>query len=686
MKKILFVIAIACISIQSISAQNLLSKVPDDALLVIKYGAENFSKSVPVKKLDTYNFLKDALKEFTSKDTISSIESMGIDFEQDAYQYVANTVEDTTINFVTVMNIKNSAQFVGFVKNTYGSKKQPQQKNGYQLLNLSKDVYLGWNDKTAFIINSSYQNKKSYYDYKYANDTTEAYAGVEVTTEVAVSDSKIDIIQDKVAVEVAPKDKPKKNPKVTNGYKKPVVKNKPKGKVKPKVKAIVEDYDTIMARQDSIENRKRDLWEQQQDFIANKKQEASVVKIIENSLGGKIKSIENTKNYSSIIEPAAHMSVWVNSGDLVNKYQNYFSYRTLLGRYNKPLNGNYEVPKKIDTTDGFKSAVNVYFEKDRMRMVQKNFSASSEMTKLGKDIMNNKQTNGLLGLINPGNMGYFSMSISTEAMLNYYYAVAKQYIATTPYMNEYSEVANVYIDLLQIMMDEKGIGDLATGNYMFVMHDMKTKMVEYTTYDYDKEYKMTEVKKTKKELSPNFTFAMETRRPDFMERLAKLPLKYAEKERYNYKDRGGYYELSFDSSKYPVSSMFFMVKDGKAITTTSKEVITNAMNNISFAIDGDTKNSVLNNNYSIKIDSKKMFEVLEAEASTKDNKKVLAYMKNNMGNIKTESSYKDGMIQGVTTIDIKGNHTNSLEFIFNTLEYLKSTYDNRKAEELKKAD
>ena len=38
-------------------------------------------------------------------------------------------------------------------------------------------------------------------------------------------------------------------------------------------------------------------------------------------------------------------------------------------------------------------------------------------------------------------------------------------------------------------------------------------------------------------------------------------------------------------------------------------------------------------------------------------------MAENMGDIKTESSFKDGMIQGTTIIKINGNHANSLEFI-----------------------
>jgi hypothetical protein len=300
--------------------------------------------------------------------------------------------------------------------------------------------------------------------------------------------------------------------------------------------------------------------------------------------------------------------------------------------------------------------------------------------------MNSKQNTSLLNVVNPGNIGYFSMSINTEAMINYYYTAMKKYMSNTPYMSEYSDMVNVYIDLIQIMIDEKGIAELNPGNYLFVMHDMKTKMVDYTTYEYDKEYNAKEVKKKKKELSPNFSFVMDTKREDFMQKLAKIPLKYAEKEKYNYKDKGGYYELAFDSTKYPVSNLFFIVKEGKVIVTTSKEVVNNTLTNKGFTIDEETKNAILNNNYAVKIDSKKLFDILATEASTSSNKKICTYMAENMGDIKTGSGFKDGMIQGTTTIKIKGNHANSLEFIFNAIEFLNDEFEKKEVEKVIKAD
>jgi hypothetical protein len=698
MKKVLFLLTLCGIAFTSVSAQNLLAKVPTSATMVIKYSGENFSKNVPVQKLNSYSFIKNNLFKMMNVDTLTTIQNMGIDLEQDSYQYIAN--DDSTLSFVTLMHIKNSTQFLQFIKASYSAKNKTAQKNGFQFLSISENTYIGWNETVAVIVNTSYQFKESYYTHKYKTDTAVVTTAVD---SVAVADA-VDAAKDAVkeAEKEANKTKVGKTKIYKDGYKAPkkgtVSKNKtatkrspakkksaPKKKVysEEKIEEITEDMAVSTPysyEEDSVENRKRDLWDQQQDMMAKKKQQEEAEKIMASTFTGNLISIENSMGYKKIIEPAAHVSLWLNSDNLLNQYQNYFS-RNMYSiiKYAKP---SYTK----DTSDGFKTSLNVYFEKDRMRMEQKNYSENAELQNLGKSVMNSKQNSSLLNVVNPGNIGYFSMSINTEAMINYYYTAMKKYMGNVSYMSEYSDMVNVYIDLMQIMIDEKGIAELNPGNYLFVMHDMKTKMVEYTTYEYDKEYNSKEVKKKKKELSPNFTFVMDTKREDFMQKLVKLPLKYSEKNKYNYKEKGGYYELAFDSTKYPVSSLFFIVKDGKAMVTTSKEVISNTLANKGFVIDEETKNAIMNNNYAVKINSKKLFDILGTEASTKTNKKICEYMSENMGDIITESGFKDGMIQGTTTIKVNGSHANSLEFIFNTIEYMNDLYEKNKMEEVKKED
>jgi hypothetical protein len=167
-------------------------------------------------------------------------------------------------------------------------------------------------------------------------------------------------------------------------------------------------------------------------------------------------------------------------------------------------------------------------------------------------------------------------------------------------------------------------------------------------------------------------------------KLANLPVKYAKKEGYNYSEKGGYYELVFDTGKYPIKSLYFIVKDGKAIVTTSKEVINMTLNNTGFATDTETRNSILNHNYSLNINTKRLIEKLETQLSSDVNKKITDYLSKNMGDLKMESNVKDGMVQGTTILNIKGNHNNSLEFFFDMMDTINNIIEQDKQEKEKK--
>ena len=681
MKRIFFSASLLLTIGLATKAQNFLTKVPNNSSVVIKYAAENFAKNLPLKKIDSYNFIKDNFFKLLNIDTLTSLQNLGINFEQDTYQYV--NMQDTCLNFVTLLHLNNAEQFLQLIKGAYkaGSATKTEKKNGFDIIAIANDTYVGWNQTQAIIVHSSYQNKKNYYDYLYSTDatavdsTTVAIADAMVATDTAISFTPPKIVKDKKSL--PKKGTVKKTPptKGKTATKKPVVKKKPIRK--DAIEEIAVTTDDKYRMQDSINNIKKELWEQQQDIISRKKQQDAAENIMAATFTGNIISIENELDYKKIIDPAAHASVWLNTESLTRQYWSFFNRGgfSLFNTFNK---------YKTDTTEGYKSAVNIYFEKDKMRMEQKSFAADATLANMGKDVMNSKQNTDLLKYVNPDNIGYFSMSINTEAMANYYYTVVKKYMANVGYMSEYTDIVNVYIDLLEILIDEKGIADLMPGNFMFVMHDMKPRLVNYTDYEYDKDFNSKEVKKTKKELSPNFSFIMQTRKDGFMQKLANLPLKYAEKEKFNYKDRGGYYELQFDTGKYPISSLYFMVKDGKAIVTTSKETIDMTIANTGYATDLDSKNSILNNNYSLKLNSKKLLERLSTEVSSDVNKQISDYLQQNMGDIKMESSYKDGMIQGTTTIKTLGNHTNSLEFFFNMMESINNIMEKDRQEKEKR--
>lgn len=676
MKKFLLVFAITFNLFAASHAQNLLSKIPATSSMVIKYSGENFSRNLPLKKLDTYNFVKENLFKTLKIDTLTSLQNIGINFEKDTYQYI--TLEDSAMSFVSLINLQNVQQFLQLVQANYHAEMKPEKKNGFEFLSISSGTYIGWNQQQAVLVVTTYQNPNKYYNYPSATDTTSAM----IDSAAVVTDSAM-VIPPPPPIKKPMIKKPgitKKKPGTTvNKYKKGTHK---KPAVKKKTEEVIEEIveDLKVSYEDSVANAKRDDWYKEQEKITETKQRMVAENIINNSFNSNINSIENDISYKKTIDPAAQVTAWVNYENILRQYWSYFFKGFSPRRLYEP-----SLAKKSNT-EGFRSAVNIYFEKDKMRLEQKSYSPDEQMAALGKEVYNSKQSSALTNYVNPDNIGYLSLSINTEAMANYYYKLIRQYLNSNPYTNQYSDIADVYMDLMEIIIDEKAIAELMPGNYIFVLHDMKIKTVNYTDYTYDDNFKSTEVKKTKQELSPNFTFVMETKKESFMKKIANLPLKYAKKENLNYQEKGGYYELAFEEGKYPISSLYFMVKDGKVIITTSKASIDMTLNNTAYTLDATTKNSILNNNYSLKLNTKKLIQQINPELSTDLSKKISKYLEENMGDIKMESSIKDGMIQGTTIMNITGTHANSLEFFFNMMDAMNDIMEKDKQEREKKID
>jgi hypothetical protein len=77
-------------------------------------------------------------------------------------------------------------------------------------------------------------------------------------------------------------------------------------------------------------------------------------------------------------------------------------------------------------------------------------------------------------------------------------------------------------------------------------------------------------------------------------------------------------------------------------------------------------------------------EKLGPELSTNASKKVNDYFLQNFGDVKMESNVKDGIIQSTTTINIKGEHTNSFEFLFDIMDAINNIMEKEKQEDEKK--
>lgn len=204
----------------------ILNIVPSNATVVVKYSGDNFSKTLPVEKLDRYGFIKNDLFKTLHFDKRTTIKNIGIDFGQDFYQYIS--MDDTCLNFVSLLNIKNEAQFLKFIKTNFSATQNITVKNGYSFMPISETSYLGWNKSRAVVVNSSYQNKESYFPYY----TEMKPADTVVVVAPPVADTMTEVIPEEITEEMQQRE------------------------------------DSLQQVKDSIYNMKWELWNQQQLMIS----------------------------------------------------------------------------------------------------------------------------------------------------------------------------------------------------------------------------------------------------------------------------------------------------------------------------------------------------------------------------------------------------------------------------------
>ncbi len=656
MKKQLTTLIISCISIIAFGQQ-----VPKNATLVIKYNGSRFDESLPLEKTNQYKFIQNMVQKEMDYKGIFPLDRTGIDFTKTTLQYAI--VSDSSMGFITEVEISNLPDFLELVKKNYPADIHPTRQSGFEYLKISDYKYLGWNDKTAILAYAHSTGEK--YEYYYPS--------AEVTDSVnQVVDSIIDARrQSNNYIE----DKP-----VTEKKKK---KNDPDDYViaPPAVQWDTEEEDLRYDLQDSINAILSDKWYKDRDSVKAVTRRAQAISALANAFD-KTNSVpvSTLPGYNNVAEPSAHVNVWMNYGSLYNQVLMQAMSMGSYGYYGTPYSLS-RLTGKASAESGYVFGFNLFFEKEQIRVNQLSWAPNTDLAKMSKKIYKSRQSRSLAGYINPGHLGYLSVSLHSESMIHYYYKMIKDYLNTMPFTAEYSDLVNLYVDLLEISIDEKAISELAPGNMMFVLHQLGSKEVNYTTYEYDDDFNPKEIIKQKTELAPDFTFSFATKRPDFMKKLVDIPVKYAEKGGYDYSATGDYYTLSLDEERNPVHKLYFGVKNDHVIVTSSKEVIENAFGNRSYTLSPETKKHVFSHNYAGHINTRQLLQAVGPELSTETNRKIRKLLEENLGNISMESRLKNGMAQTSYTMKIKGNHENSFQFLFNITDAIRGIMEAEKEAE-----
>jgi hypothetical protein len=643
-------------------AQDLANKVPENAPFALCFNGKNLNAKVALKTIQEYPWMQTLLEKemkFLPKD----LSQTGIDLTSKQYQYYIN--KDSVMSYVMLIPLNNATLFEKLIQGKYGDSIKVKKQGTYNTVTTSKTHHLAWNDKFAILVNATYTKPNKYSDIEPYSDLTSIDTATVFVDTVATT---YDIAAEptyKPAEETKTVPTPEKNNKGKKGKTK---KGKKTKKIIEEPKIVEPTEEEIYAAQDKanteLEETNRKLEEiehKKTDSIESIKIDATVALIFKETFDSEKTTIVVNSTIFKNNNPKSDFFAFADLDALTSQFYSSFAGNNpaLMGIYkNGILDSNYHI--------------NGYFEKDRIRLNQVMTPKNEETKKSYQAMFDSKIDKNLLNYVGNNVLGYYSVAMDTQAIMNYEYKILKNTLNSVyqSYTKDASgNEADVMIDAIALFLDEKAIADLVPGNAIFVLHDLKKVKRDYVTIEYNENYEQIETKGIKEEIQPDFSFLLNTKNESFVNKLLQLPLNKSKFTATDYQLTNGYYTIHFEKDNL-LENLYIGLKNGVIMITTSKENVENLIQQKMMPLQADFKKSITKNNAAAWLDLQKIITASKTEFNKDAKSNYFDIALKNAGEITMESKFKNGTIVTESSYTIKGEHANSLQYFFDVINEL----------------
>ncbi len=375
-----------------------------------------------------------------------------------------------------------------------------------------------------------------------------------------------------------------------------------------------------------------------------------------NGSGGQ--SIVTNKSYLASKDGKAVASAWIGSyGELIAG--------TMSSVYGMAGVGSLNSLSGINSSlYGFESVVaNLYFEEDGMRMSTE-MEISEDWQKIFKKIYTSKMNRNFFNYFNQNEaLAYMSFSMDMEAVFEEYPTMMANIYAGV--MPEAREEIKVGSELVSMLLDEEAIGELVTGDMLFVLNDFGEKEVTYTSYEYDEDYKRKEVTKTKNDVVPDFTLMIGSKKGRFLTKAALLGVKHKLAE-----NKAGYFKVMAPKSEIPFD-MYTAVKNNILFFTTSEDKILKIVNGNYVNNLGKHEKLIKKNVSTFYVNGQQLFSKIPMSELNKKEKDYLQFAQQNFTDAYFKTSkIKGGKMHSEMKINTSSSDGNSLKLMLDFIEVL----------------
>lgn len=644
------------------------TKLPKDVLFYMEINGKQLDKKVNWEKFNP--FLQEVAKKGKAKPNWTDYSKTGIKYDATQYHYAVlnDSVQAYTAHFI----LDNQGKFQEFINSVKKEGLEITKKDKYSYVNLDDDVFVAWNGNRAVLKTINY-NKPYDWEDEMAVDSTAAaidsvaavavdsvYAGPEMDSayiekafdykeEIGYLKEDIQSLQESIKENNAEITRIQKDIKyLEKHHRYPVEKKGSTDKnysekgTEPLPPPTPEDMEEDDPEEDEIYRKELDSIDIEKFRMEKKLAEAS---------------FDDYFSAGAEFEVPAGMTAYRDGNSDVFVYLDY------AGIMKSGVYGNmirrYEFGQFFTNFYNSNYSYNLYFDKDKVRLINNYRHNSPEIQKSIAAIYKGKKNKKLTALISDKSVGYYAINVDGSKYFDMLYTFLKS-SGETDYQNE----AELIMETMKIVLDEEAIAKIAPGNGIFVLNELKSKTVEYTDFEYDDEYNEKEVTKTKEVVMPDFTFAFATENEGYWNRIFTL-LTTNKKTSKNFSKNGSFYVFKDENSAGYFDQLFFTVKEGIVYVTSSPD-------NIGRKDQSETAKMWAKDSAkypsSGRFDVQKLLSGLEKEFKSVPERKTLDLIRRNVGEVYFKTEAKDNNIETEIHYQIRNSSENSLMYFFDLFD------------------
>lgn len=661
-------------------------KMPENTVFYMEINGNTLNNKVNWEKFNP--ILQEVSKKNKQKYNWNDYSKTGIKYDAKQYHYATynDSIKAYTAHFV----LDNQQKFMDFINSSKKEGLEITKKDKFSYVDLGDNAFVAWNGNRAALTYISYS--KPYKDI---------WENVAIADSTAIDSAALAVdraaakVLDSAVVAVVPEAEAKEEPfdykeeikylKEDIKYLKESIKENqseiarilkdikylekhhryPEGKEEVKEPIYDEETEFAPPPPPATSKKHEEEYDEEEDTVEVyddsefKKEldsirvaEFKIVKgIAENSFVQYFDSdfqLEATKEMLTHRDEKSDVFVYTDLGSILSD-----------GIYNKFYGGFYNYQKFFGKMYNSSASYNLYFDKDKVRMVSNYLHKDPETQKYISEIYKTKRNKKLASLISDNSIGYYAMNVNGAK----YFDLIYNFFKDQNNEDEQKEI-DVMVETMKIVLDEKEIAKIAPGNAIFVLNNLKTQKVEYTDYEYDEDYNSKEVKKTKEEPVPDFTFAFVTENENYWNKVFDMIANNRHLSN-SFTKTGNIYSLKQEKEQL-VSKLFFTVKEGVVYCSTS-------IDNIFNQNQSDATKKLAKESYkhaqSAKLDIQKLLVSLDKEIQSSKDKKdreIFNFLKKNIGTIHYKTDAKKDSIETEVDYLIHDNSSseNSLMYFF----------------------